>query len=58
VVTIGGINAPLTFAGLVGVGTYQFNIQVPSTVPDGDLSLTATYNGLSTQPGLLITVQH
>jgi len=58
VVTIGGINAPVTFAGLVGVGTYQFNIQVPSNVPDGDLLLTATYNGLSTEPGLLITVQH
>jgi uncharacterized protein (TIGR03437 family) len=58
VVTIGGITAPVTFAGLVSVGTYQFNIQVPSNVPDGDLSLTATFNGLSTQPGLLITVQH
>jgi uncharacterized protein (TIGR03437 family) len=58
VVTIGGINAPVTFAGLVGVGTYQFNFQVPSNAPDGDLLLTATYNGLSTEPGLLITVQH
>ena len=57
VVTIGGITASVTFAGLVGVGTYQFNVQVPSNVPDGDLSLTATYNGLNTQPHLLITVQ-
>jgi uncharacterized protein (TIGR03437 family) len=58
VVQIGGIPATVTFAGLVGVGTYQFNLLVPQSAPDGDLPLTASYNGLSTQPGLLITIQH
>jgi uncharacterized protein (TIGR03437 family) len=58
VVAIGGINAPVSFAGLVGVGTYQFNLQVPTNAPDGDLLLTATYNGLQIQAQLLITVQH
>ena len=57
-VTIGGVSATVTFAGLVGVGTYQFNIQVPSNVPDGDLPLTAAYSGQNTQSQLLITVQH
>ena len=58
VVKIGGIQASVSFAGLVGVGTYQLNLIVPDDVPDGDLPLTATYDGLSIQPNLLITVQH
>jgi len=58
VVKIGGVQANVSFAGLVAVGTYQINFAVPNNVPDGDLPLTATYNGLSIQPNLLITVQH
>ncbi len=57
-VQIGGIPADLSFAGLVGVGTYAFFFTVPQNVPDGDLALTVTYNGLSIQPNLFITVQH
>ncbi len=57
VVTIGGIATPVTFAGLVADGTYQFNFVVPANAPNGDLQILATYNGLSTQQGLLITVQ-
>jgi len=57
-VKIGGISATVTDPQLIAVGTYQINIIVPSNVPDGDLPLTATYNGLSIQPNLLITVQH
>jgi uncharacterized protein (TIGR03437 family) len=57
IVKIGGLPAPVSFAGLVGVGTYQINFVVPSDAPDGDLALTATYTGLSIQPNLLITVQ-
>jgi uncharacterized protein (TIGR03437 family) len=58
VVKIGGIQASVTFAGLIAVGTYQINLVVPSNVPDGDLPLTATYDGLNIQSNLLITVQH
>ena len=58
VVRIGGIQATVTFAGLISVGTYQINLVVPLGVPDGDLPLTATYKGLSIQPNLLLTVQH
>jgi len=58
VIEIGGIQAAVSFAALVGVGTYQINLMVPADVPDGDNALTATYNGLSIQPNLLITVQH
>jgi uncharacterized protein (TIGR03437 family) len=57
-VKVGGNPATVTFAGLVGVGLYQINFKVPADAADGDLPLTATYNGLSIQPNLLITVHH
>ena len=46
------------YAGLVAVGEYQFNIVAPSTLANGDQSITATYNGQSTQAGTLITVHN
>jgi uncharacterized protein (TIGR03437 family) len=59
VIKIGGIAAMVTFAGLnISPGEYQFNVVVPLNTPDGDLPIAATYNGLTTQPGTLITVQH
>jgi uncharacterized protein (TIGR03437 family) len=38
VVTIGGVNAPVTFSGLAPgfVGLYQVNVQVPANTPKGD----------------------
>ncbi len=58
-IKIGGITAMVTFAGLnIAPGEFQFNVAVPLNAPDGDLSIEATYNGLTTQPGTLITVQH
>ncbi len=59
VITIGGIPANVRFAGLnVTPGEFQFNVDVPANVPDGDQPVTATYNGLATQPGVLLAVQH
>jgi uncharacterized protein (TIGR03437 family) len=55
-VVIGGKNAPVEFAGLVYPGEFQFNVIVPD-VPDGDQIITATYNGVRTQDGALITIQ-
>ena len=57
-IKIGGVTAEVQFAGLVGPGEYQFNVVVPSTLADGDQPVTANYNGLSTQTGTLITIQH
>jgi uncharacterized protein (TIGR03437 family) len=57
-VTIGGSPATVSFAGLSGAGLYQLNVVVPAAAPNGDLTLLATYNGVSTQPGVIITVQH
>ena len=58
VVKIGGANAFVSFAGLVATGQFQFNVMVPPNTPDGDQAITATYNGATTQPGTLITIQH
>ena len=57
-VKIGNRDATVTFAGLVGPGEFQFNVIIPSNTPDGDQPITSTYNGSSTQPGTLITIQH
>jgi uncharacterized protein (TIGR03437 family) len=57
VITIGGATAQVSFAGLnITPGEFQFNVIVPQTLANGDQPITATYNGLTTQTGALITV--
>ena len=56
VVIIGGVTANVSFAGLVSPGEYQFNIQVPTGLTDGDQPIAASYGGQSTPTGTLITV--
>ena len=57
VITIGGVQASVQFAGLnVAPGEFQFNVVVPSALSGGDQAISATYNGLTTQAGTLITV--
>ena len=57
--TIGGINAQVTFAGLIPSlsQVYQFNIVVPPSAPDGDLQVIVNVSGVTSFPGL-ITVSH
>jgi len=57
-IKVGGVAAQVQFAGVVAPGLYQFNIVIPTSAPDGDNSLVATYGGFSTQSGVLIFVQH
>lgn len=57
-VTIGNLPANVIFAGLSSAGLYQLNVIVPTNAPDGDLALVATYNGVSTQSGVVLTVHH
>jgi uncharacterized protein (TIGR03437 family) len=46
------------FAGLNGApGEFQFNVVIPSFLASGDQEIVATYNGFTTQPGVLISVQ-
>jgi uncharacterized protein (TIGR03437 family) len=56
VIQIGGINATVQFAGLVGPGEFQFNVTLPASLANGDQPITATYNGSATQVGTLITI--
>ena len=55
-VSIGGVAATVTYAGLVQAGLYQFNVTVPA-LPKGDAAVTATIGGVPTQTGVLLTVQ-
>lgn len=57
-VQIGGLPATVQFAGLVSPGEFQLNVTIPAGIQDGDQPITATYGGASTQPGVLLTVQH
>jgi uncharacterized protein (TIGR03437 family) len=56
VVTFDGTPATVQFAGLISPGLYQFNVVVPGSALAGDNTLMATYSGLTTQSGALITV--
>jgi uncharacterized protein (TIGR03437 family) len=55
-ISIGGKTAVVSFAGLVAPGEFQFNVTVPSTLANGDQTVTATYRGVTTQSGSLITI--
>jgi uncharacterized protein (TIGR03118 family) len=56
-VTIGGVNAPVTYGGLVASGVYQFNVTVPATTPDGDALLVATVGTFSSSSTAIVTVK-
>jgi len=53
VITIGGVSAQLTFAGLVAPGEFQFNVVVPANAPSGDNVVLATYNGAEAPAGMI-----
>jgi uncharacterized protein (TIGR03437 family) len=57
IVKIGGLDATVTFAGLISPGLFQLNVVVPAAVPDGDNALTGTYNGVPMQSGVILSVQ-
>jgi uncharacterized protein (TIGR03437 family) len=57
-ITIGGSAAKVKFSGVISPGLYQFDVVVPENLTAGDQSITAVYNGFTTQPGALITLQH
>ena len=55
-VTIGGVAATVVFAGLVSPGLFQFNVTIPNNAPGGDEPILATYEGVATQSGTLLTL--
>ncbi|HLJ50119.1 MAG TPA: choice-of-anchor V domain-containing protein [Bryobacteraceae bacterium] len=62
-VTIGSItvaDSDVFYAGLVPTaisGLYQINVRIPAGTPNGNIPVTATVNGVSTQPGATIPIQ-
>ncbi|MCP4246455.1 MAG: hypothetical protein GY778_05350 [bacterium] len=56
VARIGGANAAVRFAGIVGAGLYQFNLVVPE-LEDGDHLLEMFVNGIGLQDTVYITAQ-
>ncbi len=54
-VTVGGVEAPLSFAGLSSTGLYQFNVTVPA-LSNGDYPVIAEVAGRRTQPGVLLRI--
>jgi uncharacterized protein (TIGR03437 family) len=54
-IQIGGIPADVLFAGLTGVGLYQFNIRVPE-LADGDQPIDAVVGGVSS-PTLALNIR-
>ena len=55
-VTIGGISAKVTFAGIVEAGLYQLNVVVPNA-GSGDQALLASIGGVTTQSNVFLALQ-
>jgi uncharacterized protein (TIGR03437 family) len=53
---IGGLNATVKYAGLVGSGLVQLNVEMPK-LADGDQPVTGSIGGVTLQGNTLITVQ-
>jgi uncharacterized protein (TIGR03118 family) len=56
-VTIGGVAATVTYAGLVEPGIYQINVVVPSTLPAGDAIVIATIGGQQSLANAFLSLQ-
>jgi uncharacterized protein (TIGR03437 family) len=57
--TIGGVSAPVQFAGLAPgfPGIYQLNVQIPPGAPSGTQELIVYSNGSSSQRAATVEVQ-
>jgi uncharacterized protein (TIGR03437 family) len=54
-ITVGGMEAPVSFAGLSAAGLDQFNITVPNA-PAGDQEVIATISGVRSRSGALLKI--
>ena len=55
--SIGGLPAEVTFAGVVSPGLYQINAKVPANVSTGDLVVTAQIDGVRSPDGVLLSTR-
>jgi uncharacterized protein (TIGR03118 family) len=56
-VTIGGMPASVSFAGLVEAGVYQVNATVPVSALSGDNAITVQVGGYTSPGGVFLTVR-
>jgi uncharacterized protein (TIGR03437 family) len=56
VITIGGMQAQVSFGGIIEAGLFQFNVVVPSA-GGGDQILEAMIGGVTTPADVFITLQ-
>ncbi|MGA3202877.1 MAG: TIGR03118 family protein [Bryobacteraceae bacterium] len=57
-ITIGGVPATVTYAGLIAAGLYQINVTVPATLAAGDAAVIATTaDGQQSQANAFLSVQ-
>jgi uncharacterized protein (TIGR03437 family) len=54
---IGGDSAPVSFAGLISPGLYQFNMTVPGSAQNGGNVLSCSYRDTSAALGPVVAVQ-
>ena len=57
-IKFGTATANVVFAGLSATGLYQFNVTVPTGLPDGDAAVVATVGGASSPAGALVTIKN
>ncbi len=57
VITIGGANALVSYAGVVAVGLYQINVTVPPNAGGGDQVLIGSAGGVQSQSGVVFSMQ-
>jgi uncharacterized protein (TIGR03437 family) len=55
-ITIGGLNATVSFAGAISPGLYQFNVVVPANAASGDNTVAVTYQDVSGPSGIFLSV--
>jgi uncharacterized protein (TIGR03437 family) len=55
--SINNMSVPQSFAGLSGAGLYQINLTIPAGLGTGDVSLVAAVRGVTTQSGVVISLQ-
>ncbi|HWC96441.1 MAG TPA: IPT/TIG domain-containing protein, partial [Candidatus Sulfopaludibacter sp.] len=55
-VMIGSVSAQVLWAGLSAAGLDQINVQIPSSLADGDYAVVATVAGVGTQANALLKV--
>lgn len=55
--TVGGISARVLFAGRVGGGLYQINLEVPPSTPPGDQAVRISISAVQSDAGVFLAIQ-